>query len=258
MPEPQSQLPLYDDPFLYDLMRVPAGDLPHYQRLCLAADGPVLELACGTGRLTLGLAAAGVAMVGLDQSAAMVRHAMVKAEQQGVDPVPRWVVGDMRQFALGERFPLILITFNSLQHLLDNDSVRSCLAAVHDHLAPGGSLAFDVLCPDPQVLHGEAEAYPVSQFHHPLRGTTITVMENVRYDKAFQVANVHLEFVEQDDAGTVLGVRPMVQTMRMFFPIELQELLWSCGFRLVARHGDFAGTPFGPDSNRQVCLATRI
>jgi len=258
VPEPQSHLPLYDDPFLYDLMRVPAGDLPHYQRLSQAAGGPVLELGCGTGRLTLGLAEAGVPMVGLDQSAAMIRHAMAKAGQMRLDPPPHWVVGDMRQFALGERFPLVLITFNSLQHLLDNDSVRSCLAAVHDHLAPGGSLGFDVLCPDPGVLLGQEEPYPVSQFHHPLRDTTITVLENVHYDKAAQVAEVHLAFCEQDADGTVLGERRMVQTMRMFFPIELQELLWSCGFRLVARHADFAGTPFGPDSMRQVCLATRI
>jgi SAM-dependent methyltransferase len=251
-----SHLPLYDDPLLYDLMRVPSGDLLHYRRLALAAGGPVLELACGTGRLTLGLAEAGVPMVGLDQSAAMIGHARVKAEALPLDPAPQWVVGDMRQFRLGVRFPLILITFNSLQHLLDNDSVRACLACVREHLEPGGSLAFDVLCPDPGVLLGQPEPYPVSQFLVPPRDTAVTVLENVLYDRSSQVCEVHLEFIEQDAAGTVLGSRRMIQTMRMFFPLELQELLQVSGFQLVARQGDFVGTPFGPDSMRQICLAT--
>jgi SAM-dependent methyltransferase len=251
-------LPLYDDPLLYDLMRVPSGDLPHYERLVQAAGGPVLELGCGTGRLTLGLAEAGAEMVGLDQSAAMVQHGANKAAALGLARPPRWVVGDMRQFDLGEQFPLILITFNSLQHLLDNASVRSCLACIRDHLAPGGSLAFDVLCPDPGVLLGAEEPYPVSQFPYPQRETTITVLENVVYDRSSQVCDVHLTFVEQDAMGNVLGERQMVQTMRMFFPVELEELLASAGFRLVARHGDFAGMLFGPESMRQVCLATRI
>jgi hypothetical protein len=161
----------------------------------------------------------------------------------------------MRQFALGERFPLILITFNSLQHLLDNDAVRSCLACVRDHLEPGGLLAFDVLCPDPAVLLGAPEPYPVSEFLYPSRDTVITVLENVYYDRASQVCQVHLEFVETDGQGTVVGARRMIQTMRMFFPVELQDLLLSAGFRLIARHGDFTGGAFGPESMRQVCLA---
>ncbi|MBC7541794.1 MAG: methyltransferase domain-containing protein [Candidatus Sericytochromatia bacterium] len=253
-----TEQPLYELPAIYDQLRTPKGDLRHYQNLAIAADGPVLELGCGSGRLTLGLAVAGVAITGLDRSAAMIAHARIKAADFDTGEYPRWLVGDMTAFRLEGRFALVAITFNALQHLLDNDSVRACFTLAREHLAPGGLMAFDVLNPGPHVLAGASEPYPVDHIRHPETGNPITVLENVTYDRARQLAAISLSFVETDPLGTTVSCHEMVQTLRIFYPLELGELLRQCGWRLIERWGDFGEQPFGADSPRQVCVAEPI
>src|SRR5215207_5783514 len=98
---------LYDDPHLYDLI-VPRGPCePFYRSVARSTGGPVLEFACGTGRLTIPLAADGHDVVGLDSSACMLRRARAKAAEAGV-PVSL-MHGDMRHFALGQRFALVIV-----------------------------------------------------------------------------------------------------------------------------------------------------
>src|SRR3989304_4574878 len=97
----------------------------------------VLELACGTGRVTIAIAEAGLPIVGLDASPAMLGRARHKTE--GRDN-PRWVDGDMRDFRLDERFGLVIIPFRSFLHLLTVADQKACLAHIREHLAEGGRL----------------------------------------------------------------------------------------------------------------------
>jgi len=120
------------------------GDLEFYQSLAAACDPPVLELGCGTGRVTIPLARSGVPIVGLDASMAMLTVARRKG--LGVENI-EWVEGDMRDFELGRRFGLIIIPYGSFQHLLSVEDQQAALAGCHRHLLPGGRLAFNIFNP---------------------------------------------------------------------------------------------------------------
>ena len=127
---------IYWDGAHYDAFNVPyQDDMKFYLAEAKKARGPVLELACGTGRLTIPLAAAGVDVTGLDLAGPMLARARAKAAAAGVKP--RFVKGDARSFSLG-RFKLIFIAFNSMQHLAAREDIEGLFSSVARNLAPGG------------------------------------------------------------------------------------------------------------------------
>ncbi len=105
----------------------------------------VLELACGTGRITLPIARDGIEIVGLDNAPAMLDIARRKASAEDLHVT--WVEADMRDFDLGHRFGLVIIPYRSFLHLLTDDDQADCLAAVFRHLEPGGRLALNFFAP---------------------------------------------------------------------------------------------------------------
>ena len=113
-------------------------DVAFFTALTLAPGGPVLEVACGTGRVTEPLAATGTEVVGLD-----VDREMLAVARRRCPTVPL-VVADMRRFALHRRFPLVIVPYNGLQLLVTPDDRAACMSVLAEHLAPGGRLAFEV------------------------------------------------------------------------------------------------------------------
>jgi ubiquinone/menaquinone biosynthesis C-methylase UbiE len=134
----------YVDPAVaaaYDGVTQNRDDVPFYVDLAgqaAARDESVLELACGTGRVTVPVAQAGARTTGLDNSVAMLHVAERKADSAGVDVT--WVQGDMASFRLDERFGLVLIPCRSFLMLTTTEQQKSCLACVREHLVDGGSL----------------------------------------------------------------------------------------------------------------------
>jgi ubiquinone/menaquinone biosynthesis C-methylase UbiE len=102
------------------------GDVEFYTEMARQANGPVLELACGTGRISLSIALRGMEVVGIDSSEKMLQKARVKAEMAGVSGKIELVHGDMRTFELGRTFSLVMIPYRSFLHLL---SVKDQMAA---------------------------------------------------------------------------------------------------------------------------------
>ena len=123
-------------------------DLAFWLATAHRVGGPVLELACGTGRLTLGLATAGVPIVGLDNDPVMLAAAMRRRDQltavPGVPAVALFVAADMRRFALARRFGLVFVGYNSLQLLCGPGDMVRCLDQARRHLAPGGLIGLEV------------------------------------------------------------------------------------------------------------------
>lgn len=130
----RSRAELYDWELVHLHHRVDQ-DVRFYRQLALATGGPVLELACGTGRVASRLPAS-VDVVGLD----IDHQSLLAARARGVAHV---VQGDMRRFAFAARFGLVAIPYNSLQLLLDEAEVVACLRCAAEHLKPGGLIAFE-------------------------------------------------------------------------------------------------------------------
>ena len=108
----------------------------------------MLELGCGTGRVTIEIARPGVAVTGLDLSAEML--AVAERKSAGILNV-NWVHADMRRFSLPAEFGLICIPFRSLQHLLTDEDQQAALECCHRHLRPDGLLAFNLVNPQERL-----------------------------------------------------------------------------------------------------------
>jgi SAM-dependent methyltransferase len=120
-------------------------DVAFYVAEAKRADGRVLELGVGTGRVAVPIAAAGVEVVGVDISAGMLEVARERAALAAVPVDLR--LGDMRDPPVDGTFSLVLIPFRSLLHMETDRDRRAALRAVAKHLAPGGRLVFDVFAP---------------------------------------------------------------------------------------------------------------
>jgi SAM-dependent methyltransferase len=246
----------YLDPLLYEHgYKRRRADVHYYRDLALHSGGrgPVLELGCGSGRISLSLARVGVDVVGVDRAASMLAFARSRA-----DRLPRrsgslqLVQADLRSFAFSRRFSLIIAPFNTLMHLYESSDMARALDCVRAHLEPGGTFAFDVLNPDlPFLARPPGRRYARTRFKHPRTGEWWIYSESVFYDAVRQVAFIRF-YYEREGRSRLRIVR---LAHRQFFPVELEELLDRAGFVIKRRDGDFAGGSFASDSVSQVIQA---
>jgi SAM-dependent methyltransferase len=243
---------LYNYPALYDALLPVRTHLPYYAELAARASGDVLELACGTGQLTVPLAGAGVPIAGLDLSEPMLSAAKERAAAAKV--FVEHLLGDMRNFDLGRQFALIFIARNSLLHLHSTEDILAAFAMVRRHLAPGGMFAFDIFNSNVGLLARPAnQRFPVMQVETEAFGT-LSVEETCDYDVATQVNNAcwYISAPGRPNAW----VLPLA--LRSIFPQELPLLLTAGGFHLKTRFGDLDNRPFDSSSRSQVCLCQPI
>ncbi len=258
-----SECPLYTDPELYDFLFPNPRDMASghdevrraralaserfYMDEARQSGGRVLELGCGSGRLTLPIAQNGIEIVGADLSNPMLDRARAKARAAGVRV--QYLQADMRRFDLPGEFSAIFIPGNSLLHLLTIEELKQCLASVRRHLAAGGRLVFDISKWDVRRLaQNPGQRYPVLHLNDPKRGE-IAIEETSSYDSAAQIRHV----VWYLSAANAADFRVIDYHLRVIFPQELLLLLEVAGFRLEARYGEFTREPFDSSSQRQVC-----
>lgn len=225
------------------------GDTAFYVAEAIASGSPVLELGCGTGRILIPVAGAGVDVVGLDASADMLSIARAKLATcpPDVQRRARLVHGDMRDFELAQSFSLVTIPYRAFLHNLDADDQLRTLGRVGRHLAAGGRLILNVFDPSVRLLAAGRWSPPTSRyadFRHPGTGNRVTVRENFRYDLERQLVDGAFEYDELDASGRVLASTRAPLTLRYIFRYEMEHLLARAGFRVDALFGDFRRGPF--------------
>jgi ubiquinone/menaquinone biosynthesis C-methylase UbiE len=232
-------------------------DVPFYLELAkeaAAAGHSVLELACGTGRVTLPIAEAGVRVTGIDASPAMLEVARQKSGDAGN---PAWVEADMTSFELDQRFGLVIIPFRSFLHLLTAENQKGCLRNVHRHLLPGGRLALNFFNPDLVMMAQRL----------PDKTRTRRLVEQ-RGDGARREARPHSsagQTVDHDqaedrlsDANAVISRVYRNMRLRYVFRHEMEHLLTLCGFKIEALYGWFDRRPLADDSTEMVWIARKV
>ena len=127
-------------------------DVDFYVEEALASGGPVVELAVGTGRIAVPIAKAGVRVIGVDESPAMLEGARAYAERENVSPLVDLRLGDLRDPPVDERVPLATVPFRSLLHMPDEHQKLRALTAAASVLEPGGRFVFDVFAPSPEDI----------------------------------------------------------------------------------------------------------
>ncbi|NNC45771.1 MAG: class I SAM-dependent methyltransferase [Winogradskyella sp.] len=237
---------LYNNAPLYDLMnaKITEQDLPFYMDAINSYGDPILELACGTGRLTIPIYEKGHDITGIDISEAMVNHGLSKTKTIDLR------VGDIRQFKLERKFSLILLPFNSICHLHDHESIFSCLESIKAHLKPEGRCIIDVFNPSLEHLTRAKEMItPIGNYQ--LNGSQIQISETNRYNTAEQINYIKWQY-------TIDGVKSMVDlNMRMFFPQELDNYLKCAGFEIEQKYGNFDRSEFNTHSEKQLLIVKK-
>jgi SAM-dependent methyltransferase len=130
-------------------------DLPFYLDLAAQTAGPILEVACGTGRVLLPIARRGVEIHGMDNSRPMLQilEKHLAREPHGVRQRVTLHEGDMRDFRLGAQYPLVIIPFRPMQHMHTVADQVSALTSAASHLSESGILAFDVFYPKFELIN---------------------------------------------------------------------------------------------------------
>jgi SAM-dependent methyltransferase len=251
-------------PAIYD--SVPAyvnrGDVQFYVDEARSAGGSVLEVGCGTGRILLPIARAGLTIDGLDASPQMLERCAenLRAESNAVRRRVTLHEGDARSFDLGRRFDFIIAPFRVMQHLTTTDAQLAFLGSVGRHLAPGGRLAFDVFNP-----HFANLALADGKEREDTPDTPLT--DGRAFRRAFrvsrvrwidQVSEVELIYYVSGTAGGTAQRHVQAFDMRWFLRAELVHLLARGGFSVRAICGDFDRSPLTDTSPEIIVSAERV
>jgi SAM-dependent methyltransferase len=257
------------DADLYDYdYRHRRADINFYRQLAgdrmAFAKGPVLDLACGSGRLLIPLLRDGHDVIGLDRSEFMLAAAVKRVRRLGRCRRQRCVLvrADLRSFAFRTEATLTVAAFHSVQHLLTDDDFLRFLAAARASLVKGGWLAFDVLPPDPAWLGRDPDRrWGRTTFRHPTTRQTYVYTTNHRYDPQSKLLFMRLYYQPVDGQGRPCGQEHTVRLChRQYTPDEVTEMLKRAGFRRIALFAGFDGrlledTPDGADEHVYVSVA---
>lgn len=233
----------YADPKLYDAENHDfEPDGPFILSLAKQLGGTVLELGCGTGRMTIPLAENGVEIVGLDVVPGMVDLAKQKADGKPIE----WVVADVRAFQLGRKFRLIFESGSVFHHMLTRQDQEAYLARVREHLEDEGRLVLSLFFPKPRNLVSTDEVEEWFTAEHP-DGYEIKVSGIDKYDDFRQIKTETAYRRWTDASGKeMLQVAPL--SLRYVFPQEMEALLHYNGIEIVEQYGDFDRSPVTDES----------
>lgn len=231
----------------YDYDHAVTVDLAFYLDFANQCQSPFLELACGTGRLTIPLAQAGFEVYGIDISANMLAICRRAAEQYRLETQIHLSQADMASFDLPRKdFGLALIALRSFMHLLTQADQRACLRQVYRHLRPQGYYILGAIAPDPEKLAQKPSAalqvrreFDLPNGHHVVRKERL-----VQHDRVNQVRHFEFKFEEFDPAGRLLRERLVPLSTRYLFRDELRQLLESAGFQVLDEFRDYNRNPY--------------
>jgi SAM-dependent methyltransferase len=243
----------FRDPQLYDLQDEGYDDdYPLTEQWARSLGGPLLDLACGTGRMALRLAALGYQVTGVDITPEMIAWARQKAAKQGVSI--DWVVADARTFHLQKQFPFIYMLENVFQFFLTRADQEAMLARVRDHLLPEGCFLFETRHPTPrnllEVLHPDPPTYTLPD------GGQLVMTEEQHYDPMTQIQHYisHLTFLHPDGHQEEKTHRT---ALRYVFPQEMEALLYYNGLQIRACYGNWQQDPLTATSRAMIYVCQK-
>lgn len=223
------------------------------------AGGPVLELGCGTGRLTIPIAEAGVDITGIDASADKldaVRHKVRRLDERSGSV--NLAQAEMFDFGgkVDTKFSLAIIPFSGFLCLLTTDDQVRALHNIFRHLLPGGRLVFDIMFPDSDLLMLESDVlYHVKDVTDPATGKRFVLWRQTSYDCYNQIENVRTVVEALDEQNAVCRRTVRDKQIRYVHRWEMHHLLRLCGFEVLNLFGDFDRSSFDDPSTEMIWVA---
>ena len=220
-------------------------DVAFWRRVAANANGPVLELGCGTGRVSLPLARAGIDLVGIDRSAQMLARAKRHESLQ-------LIRGDIRALPFGDgAFPMVLAPYGILQSLIRPRDLTATLASVARVIETGGTFGIDLVPDVPKWREYENRV----QLRGKTRGAQITLIESVRQDPKRHLTTFLQTYVER--RGRATREHKFDLTFRTLSVRQMSGQLERAGFRVDAVLGDYRGRPWDDRADVWIIMAKK-
>jgi SAM-dependent methyltransferase len=234
----------------YDFDPDPKNDLDfylEYAKLTSLSRSPIIELACGTGRLAIPIAEAGFEIYGLDLSANMLAICRTKVENKNLTDNVHLSLATIAEFDLPRvNFSLAFIAVRSFMHLFTQQDQISCLQSVYQHLRVGGLFIIDIYAPDyeklaekPNQSFAYRKEFDLPEGHHVVRYDRF-----IKNDLQNQIQHFEIRFEEFDQTGTLMRERTLPMDTRYTFRYELELLLEKTGFEVLEVYRDYDKNPF--------------
>lgn len=251
----------YGDGVWYDAEYVHiGGDVPYYVQVATETNGEILELACGTGRLTIPMAQAGALVHGIDNAPSMIARAEEKriALPPGDQERLSFEVEDMRTMRLGRKFRAVVLGFNTLMHMLKDEDLEAALLTAREHIEPKGRFHLDLHTPYPELgtKREPGGRYDPQEMIDPRTRQRYIVTENNVYDPRRQINRMQFFYQPVDNQGQPSGPeRQAMVELRVLFPRELDTWLARTGFDVRGDWEDFERKqPFSGTGGRRVLM----
>ncbi|WP_059025762.1 class I SAM-dependent methyltransferase [Gabonibacter massiliensis] len=234
------------DANIYDGLNTFLSDLQFYKKwLPKNKDAKILELCCGTGRLTIPIAKEGYNICGVDYTSSMLEQAKAKANQVGVGI--DFIEADIRALDLQGQFDLIFIPFNSIHHLYGNEDLFKALECVKKHLKDGGLFLLDCFNPNIQyIVENEKEQAIIAEYTTD-DGRNVLIKQTMHYESATQINRIEWHYFINGKFHSIQNL-----DMRLFFPQELDSYLKQTGFNIIHKYGGLEGEMFSDESEKKI------
>ena len=228
-------------------------DVPFWTGVAAAAGGPVLELGCGTGRVTVPVAKV-TPLTGIDLSAPMLARARARLRRARLGRRARLVRGDIRRLPFRPgHFALVMAPYGILQSLVAERDLADTLDAIVRALRPGGRLVMELVADLP--------SWREYRNRTRLRGwraggrAHITLVESVRQDRARGLTLFEQEFIERRGAKALS--RRFALAFRTLSMMQMARRLERAGLRVTARLGSYDGDPWTKESENWIVISER-
>ncbi len=239
------------DAQIYDGLNSKIDDLVFYKKVFSKFSGvKILELCCGTGRLTIPLFESGFSITGIDLSTTMLEEAKRKSAEKGYK-IPM-LYGDMRSFSINTEFDAVFIPFNSIHHLYSNEDLFSTLHSAHEHLVNDGCLIIDYFNPNIRyIVENENKSVSIGSYTTQ-DGRKVVVNQTMKYEDDTQINRIKWQYIINNSEHSTQSL-----DMRIFYPRELDFYIESHNLKIIDKYGDYDMSEFKADSPKQLIICRK-
>ena len=206
----------------------------------------ILDLGCGTGKMTLELARRGYDMTGIDNSSEMLDVARASAENEGLENI-LWLNQDMREFELYGTVGVTVSCLDCMNHLTNSSDFKKCLSLVHNYLVPGGVFIFDV------NGRGKFRRIYADNSYVMENESSMCIWQNYYNDKS-GICHFYITLFSENDSGSY-DRYDETQTEKMYTLRSIKNMLSATGFEFVGAYSDFGFSEADDESDRIYIVA---